>query len=166
MPAGSRERPAKLYLAGALFSLEERRWNEALGREIERCVPDVTVLLPQSFEHKRGATPAEIFRTCIDEIEEADALLALLDGQEADSGTCFEVGYARARGKPVLGVRTDYRRDQDRGLNLMLRHACDELVTRYSFEEGTPALARAIARKLQGLLADRPPREPPRAGGV
>ena len=36
----------------------------------------------------------------------ADAVLANLDffrGPEPDSGTCFEVGYAVARGKPVFG---------------------------------------------------------------
>jgi nucleoside 2-deoxyribosyltransferase len=39
-------------------------------------------------------------------IDACDAVLANLDffrGPEPDSGTCFEVGYAVARGKPVVG---------------------------------------------------------------
>jgi nucleoside 2-deoxyribosyltransferase len=39
-------------------------------------------------------------------IDNCDAVLANLDffrGPEPDSGTCFEVGYAVARGKPVVG---------------------------------------------------------------
>lgn len=42
-------------------------------------------------------------------IEESDALLAILDGPDVDSGTAAEVGYAAARGKPIVGVRDDLR---------------------------------------------------------
>ncbi|WP_337245038.1 nucleoside 2-deoxyribosyltransferase [Luteimonas sp. gir] len=47
-----------------------------------------------------------IYRANIGLIERADAVLANLDffrGPEPDSGTCFEVGYAVACGKPVYG---------------------------------------------------------------
>jgi len=47
-----------------------------------------------------------IYRANIGLIERADAVLANLDffrGPEPDSGTCFEVGYAVAKGKPVFG---------------------------------------------------------------
>lgn len=40
----------------------------------------------------------------------ADMLVAQLDGQEVDSGTAAEVGYAVGLGKPALGVRSDLRR--------------------------------------------------------
>ncbi|ADV28521.1 nucleoside 2-deoxyribosyltransferase [Pseudoxanthomonas suwonensis 11-1] len=49
---------------------------------------------------------AWIYRNNIALIERADAVLANLDffrGPEPDSGTCFEVGYAVAKGKPVYG---------------------------------------------------------------
>ena len=49
---------------------------------------------------------AWIYRANIGLIERADAVLANLDffrGPEPDSGTCFEVGYAVAKGKPVYG---------------------------------------------------------------
>ncbi|WP_028919778.1 nucleoside 2-deoxyribosyltransferase [Pseudoxanthomonas suwonensis] len=51
-----------------------------------------------------------IYRANIGLIERADAVLANLDffrGPEPDSGTCFEVGYAVARGKPVFGYIPD-----------------------------------------------------------
>lgn len=47
-----------------------------------------------------------IYQANIDHIEHCDAVLANLDffrGPEPDSGTCFEVGYAVARGKTVVG---------------------------------------------------------------
>jgi nucleoside 2-deoxyribosyltransferase len=33
----------------------------------------------------------------------------LLDGQQVDDGTAWEIGYAYARGIPVYGLRTDVR---------------------------------------------------------
>ncbi|RRN54545.1 nucleoside 2-deoxyribosyltransferase [Pseudoxanthomonas sp. SGNA-20] len=53
-----------------------------------------------------AAQAAWIYRNNIALIGRADAVLANLDffrGPEPDSGTCFEVGYAVARGKPVYG---------------------------------------------------------------
>jgi nucleoside 2-deoxyribosyltransferase len=49
---------------------------------------------------------AHIYRTNVAHIEACDAVAANLDffrGPEPDSGTCFEVGYAVARGKQVVG---------------------------------------------------------------
>lgn len=54
---------------------------------------------------------AWIYRANIGLIERADAVLANLDffrGPEPDSGTCFEVGYAVAKGKPVFGYIPEY----------------------------------------------------------
>ena len=47
-----------------------------------------------------------IYQANVARIDGCDAVLANLDffrGPEPDSGTCFEVGYAVARGKPVVG---------------------------------------------------------------
>ena len=56
-----------------------------------------------SSPHEQAAW---IYRANLALIDAADAVLANLDffrGAEPDSGTCFEVGYAVARGKPVVG---------------------------------------------------------------
>ncbi|MGP0102852.1 MAG: nucleoside 2-deoxyribosyltransferase [Solirubrobacteraceae bacterium] len=39
----------------------------------------------------------------------SDLLIAHLDGQEVDSGTAAEIGYAVGLGKPALGIRSDLR---------------------------------------------------------
>lgn len=46
-------------------------------------------------------------------IEECDAVFAVLDGTDVDSGTAAEIGYAYARGKPILGYRGDFRLSAD-----------------------------------------------------
>lgn len=43
-------------------------------------------------------------------IDECDAVLAVLDGTDVDSGTAAEIGYAFARGKRIVGYRGDFRR--------------------------------------------------------
>lgn len=42
-------------------------------------------------------------------LERCDAVLALLDGPDVDSGTAAEIGYACALGRPVVGWRSDLR---------------------------------------------------------
>lgn len=46
-------------------------------------------------------------------IERADAMLAILDGVDVDSGTAAEIGFAAAAGKPIVGLRLDTRQAGD-----------------------------------------------------
>lgn len=69
-----------------------------------------------------AAQAAWIYRANIGLIERADAVLANLDffrGPEPDSGTCFEVGYAVAKGKPVYGYIPEHGSFAER---IRLRH--------------------------------------------
>ena len=61
-------------------------------------------------------------------LERATAVLAVLDGADADSGTCFEAGFAVARGIPVIGLRTDWRPAEDGAANCMLTRSCRVVV--------------------------------------
>ncbi len=42
-------------------------------------------------------------------IDQADVIVAVLDGVDVDSGTAAEIGYGFARGKKILGYRGDFR---------------------------------------------------------
>jgi nucleoside 2-deoxyribosyltransferase len=46
-------------------------------------------------------------------IDAAQALVAVLDGVDVDSGTAAEIGYAFARGKLIVGYRGDFRLSAD-----------------------------------------------------
>ena len=46
-------------------------------------------------------------------IDQCDLVFAVLDGVDVDSGTASEIGYAFARGKPILGYRGDFRLSAD-----------------------------------------------------
>lgn len=58
-------------------------------------------------------------------IRAADGVVAVLDGVDVDSGTASEIGFAYALGKPILGLRTDYRQsgENERALvNLQVQY--------------------------------------------
>jgi nucleoside 2-deoxyribosyltransferase len=58
-------------------------------------------------------------------LERAAGVLAVLDGVDVDSGTASEIGWASARGLPVVGVRTDLRMAGDNAaavVNLQVQH--------------------------------------------
>jgi len=46
-------------------------------------------------------------------IDRCEAVFAVLDGTDVDSGTAAEIGYAFAKGKPILGYRGDFRLSAD-----------------------------------------------------
>jgi nucleoside 2-deoxyribosyltransferase len=62
-------------------------------------------------------------------IDESRAVLASLDGQDVDSGTALEIGYAFAKGLLIVGLRTDIRRCSDNEgsvVNLMIETCITE----------------------------------------
>ncbi|KCZ72905.1 nucleoside 2-deoxyribosyltransferase [Candidatus Methanoperedens nitroreducens] len=99
-----------VYLAAPLFSESERDFNHKLRDEIRNI--GFNVFLPQedsnnikNVNHQQQV----IFNKNLAAIEKSDLLVAVIDGSDVDSGTAWEIGYAFAKGKPVLGLRTDFR---------------------------------------------------------
>lgn len=110
----------KIYLAGPLFSVAETNFNAKLAHFLVEN--GYEVFLPQV--ECKNKTGREIFETCVKGIESSDMILAVLDGADADSGTCWECGYSFAKGKPVIGLRTDFRNSGDtRGFNAMIYYS-------------------------------------------
>lgn len=104
-------RAVKLYFAGPLFSAAERDWNAVLADRLRAAGHEV--FLPQ--ENETGRDPAGIFATDVGGIDQADAVVAIMDGPDPDAGTAWECGYAY-RKKPVVLVRTDLRAFGDPGM--------------------------------------------------
>jgi nucleoside 2-deoxyribosyltransferase len=149
-----------IYLSAPLFTQVERRWNRELGGLLENGIPGARVILPQDFKVRQRyndpRTFPDIFRSCLRAMDSADVVVALLDGADCDSGTAFEIGYAYAKGKPVIGIRTDFRKNQDRGLNIMLANACTRYVPDMSFREDINLIVRDVILKLKHLPTLRP----------
>lgn len=124
-----------IYLAGARFSLAQRRFNEEFARILERCYMPLEIILPQDPRAENGASrdSAEpMYRATQDAINHSHAVVAILDGIDTGSRTYLEMDYAKANGKLVIGVRTDLRTGEDRSLNLMVSDLCAALIARKS----------------------------------
>lgn len=145
----------RLYFAAALFTQMERKWNRTLAQALEETMPGLDIILPQDFtpaeKHVGDKLYGALFRMCVKGIEDADAVLAMIEGDEIDSGTAWEMGYAYARNKPVIGVRTDFRPGADHGVNFMLSRSCRFVVQELSLQEDCVPLARAIVRRLKKI---------------
>jgi nucleoside 2-deoxyribosyltransferase len=126
-----------IYLAGPLFTAAELNFNQHIASQLRHN--GYQIYLPQ--QQCAGVTdPVRLFDICVKGLQGASLVLVLLDGPDADSGSCFEVGYAYAKGLPIVGVRTDFRGSGEyMGINLMLASSCTRLlVTRNPAHAHTP----------------------------
>lgn len=120
-----------IYIAGPLFSLAEKEFNQRLSSLITKGLEGAHIILPQSETKRLLAEDdpyAHIFDFCVRTIERADVVIAILDGPDVDSGTSFEIGYAFSKNKPIIGVRTDPRQLEDQGVNLMISRSVRTMV--------------------------------------
>jgi nucleoside 2-deoxyribosyltransferase len=152
----------QVYLAGPLFSVAERRFLAWL-RDSLGALPGVDVLWPGDLftdidlEAMGEAAKEHIFRGCLEGLLGSDLVVAWLDGPLVDDGTAWELGHACARGMPVLGLRTDFRRAGDTThsiINCMIECSCvkilsdiDKLIQEVSrmAADGPARAARSIA---------------------
>jgi nucleoside 2-deoxyribosyltransferase len=139
----------KLYLAGPLFTTPERTWNEAMAARLETHGHEVYVPHLHSPADDNART---IFLKDKEGIDWADGVVAIMDGADPDSGTCWECGYAYGVNKPVVLFRSDLRASGDSAdmpYNAMLIGAADAHI---EIKFATPeAAADAVAEALAKL---------------
>jgi nucleoside 2-deoxyribosyltransferase len=107
------------------------------------------VFLPQNVRTATGARPpaSAIFGECVSGIDDSDLIVGLVDGPDVDSGTAWELGYAYARGKPAVVLRTDYRSAEEGPVNIMIEFSTSlVLVNRpgIGVSEAVEALLEAV----------------------
>lgn len=101
----------KAYIAGPLFNEGERWFDE----QIERLAAEagLTTFLPhrdgKEGKMKNATNIPRIFAEDVAAIDAADIVIANLNGITTDDGTAWELGYAYARGKLLVGIYTDWR---------------------------------------------------------
>jgi len=136
----------RVYLAAPLFSESERVYNLSVAGQLRNNFFDV--YLPQEASDDSDTRNKEeqvrIFSENLKALENADIIVAIIDGADADSGTAWEMGYAKAFGKKVIAMRTDFRRaGQEELVNLMLEQSSlvvrskEELVQRLKSGDST-----------------------------
>src|ERR1700744_4389253 len=145
----------KLYFAGPLFSFAEQSFNAETARFLESR--GFEVWLPQEHE-PRTKTARAIFERHKAGIDQADMVIACMDGPDPDSGTAWECGYAFAKRKPIVCYRTDFRLSGDTEgapYNLMLTESA---TARFEvpFRSGTAAFHQRMLKQIRKALHQTP----------
>lgn len=117
-----------VYVAGPLFDEGERWFMEHLDELIVAC--GYRTFLPhRDNPNKTADNVAEIYENNCRGIDDASIVVANLNGVTTDDGTAWEIGYAYARSKTLVGIHTDWRsRFPDEVVNLMIEESLDHLV--------------------------------------
>ena len=120
----------EIYLAGALFSQAEREFNQKLQAMMLNL--GFFVFLPQedaadNSPERENRNHSSIFNNCFSGLQKSDLVVAVLEGTDVDSGTAWELGYAYAAKKPIIGFRSDFRiQTPDERVNLMIQETLTE----------------------------------------
>ena len=145
--------PVKIYLASYSLSPAVRWWNQDLRQAITDDNPYIEMLIPQEdldvdpSEH----TPREQQAAYEKVVDDADAVVVVLDGIENEAWTGFECGYARARGKYLLGIATSVPNEARTPIDAM----CDDVIVIDPHEDRHVIFA-SIAKEVNArLLMDR-----------
>ena len=116
----------KIYLSGPLFSRADIAWGGRVKSFLEDRLDDISILWPHEIV-PCTAGMQEIFQANLRALGQAEMMVSLLDGPQVDDGTAWEIGYAYARGLPIIGLRTDFRQAGDTAhsvANAMVECAC------------------------------------------
>ena len=135
----------RAYVAGPLFDEGERWWIE----QVDALVAEagfVTFLPHRDNPPKDEHNVRAIFENDKRCIDECDVVVANLNGVLTDDGTAWELGYAYAKGKYIIGLHTDWRmRFANEVVNLMMECSMDRLVR--SLDELRTELAEWMAER-------------------
>ena len=119
-----------VYVAGPLFDEGERWFIEKVDALVQDCGFDT--FLPHRDNPPKTADNIElIFRNDKGGIDRCDVVVANLNGIMTDDGTAWEMGYAYAHGKFIIGLFTDWRARfpaPDEVVNLMMQCSMNRLV--------------------------------------
>lgn len=130
-----------VYIAGPLFNEGERWFNEQVDAVITRS--GFRTFLPQrdkpEFQYPRDIK--DIFKTDVINIDACDLMVIVLNGICTDDGSAWEMGYAYAKKKPIIGLFTDMRAHTgDAKVNLMLENSMNQICS--TLEELESALKK------------------------
>ena len=112
-----------VYLAGPFFNIMER-W---LVNELRDALSDQGLRVFSPYHNIGPGSADAVVPQDVEAIKKSDGMLAILDN--LDSGTLFEVGYARALNKPVIGFAQNTTEESLKMLQGTNCCICDDLVT-------------------------------------
>ena len=98
---------SKVYIASPLCNEEERKFAESLDLICKDLGLGTFLPHRDAGLWKEGKDFKEIAKDDIDGFKDCDLVIANLNGFNVGAGTAWEMGYAHAKGIPVIGLKTD-----------------------------------------------------------
>ena len=126
----------KIYIAGPLFNTHEKGYLEKIAIELESN--EVECFLPHRDQkdvteeelkqlNMSNATKEKIFNNDLNALKTSDLTVALLTGQDIDSGTAAEIGFSYANKKPIIAITASERRFRNLFVEGMIDKTIDEI---------------------------------------
>ena len=97
----------KVYIAGKLWDIKDRSKVEEIDKICKELGMETFLPHRDAGIYDEGMDPLPIFKKDRDMIDWCDFMVALLDWQGISSGTAWELGYAHAKNKPIIGIVED-----------------------------------------------------------
>ncbi len=126
----------KIYIAGPLFNTHEKGYLEKIAIELEsnefecflphRDQKDITEEELKQL-NMSNATKEKIFNNDLNALKTSDLIVALLTGQDIDSGTAAEIGFSYANKKPIIAITASERRFRNLFVEGMIDKTIDEI---------------------------------------
>ncbi len=125
-----------IYIAGPLFNAHERSYLELIAAQLEGS--GYTCFLPHRDQsgiddselegtNLSQATKDKIFNTDLTALKAADLTVALITGQDIDSGTAAEIGFTYAKDRPIIAITACGRRFRNLFVDGMIRKTVDDV---------------------------------------
>ena len=123
-----------IYIAGPLFNAHERSYLELIAAQLEGS--GYTCFLPHRDQsgiddselegtNLSQATKDKIFNTDLTALKAADLTVALITGQDIDSGTAAEIGFTYAKDRPIIAITACERRFRNLFVDGMISKTVD-----------------------------------------
>ena len=125
-----------IYIAGPLFNAHERSYLELIAAKLEgsgyKCfLPhrDQSGIDESELEgtNMSQATKDKIFNADLTALKEADLTVALITGQDIDSGTAAEIGFTYANDRPIIAITAYERRFRNLFVDGMISKTVNEV---------------------------------------
>ena len=126
----------KIYIAGPLFNTHEKGYLEKIAIELEsnefecflphRDQKDVTEEELKQL-NMSNATKEKIFNNDLNALKTSNLTVALITGQDIDSGTAAEIGFSYANKKPIIAITASERRFRNLFVEGMIDKTIDEI---------------------------------------
>ena len=125
-----------IYIAGPLFNDHERTYLELIAAELEdsgyKCfLPhrDQSGIDESELEGTNLSqdTKDKIFNADLTALKKADLTVALVTGQDIDSGTAAEIGFTYANDRPIIAITAYERRFRNLFVDEMISKTVNDI---------------------------------------